>query len=228
MPEKLLNQIPQDLRRLYTKAGEAAQRENPDYAMTLFCQVLEKDPGFFDCRRALRLEQAKKAAGASSGFFKKAFSGMGSSPQIAKAKMALGKNPAEAMATAEQVLNSDPNNAMAHRIIVDAAQALEFPKTAVMSLEVMVRNSPKDKALVVEFADLAAQTGGEASASAERALDELVRAAGFDPDLAQAQKNLSARKTMDEGGYSGLADGSGSFRDILKNKDEAVSLEQAN
>ena len=148
------------------------------------------------------MEQAKKAAAQTTGFFKKAFSGMGSSPQIAKAKMALGKNPAEAMVTAEQVLNTDPNNSMAHRIIVDAALALDFPKTAVMSLEVMVRNSPKDKALGVEFADLAAQTGGEASASAEAALDELARASGFDPDLAQAQKNLSARKTMDEGGYS--------------------------
>jgi tetratricopeptide (TPR) repeat protein len=227
MPEKLLNQIPPDLRRLYTKAQEAAQRENPDYAMTLFCQILEKEPGFFDCRRALRIEQAKKAAASSSGFFKRMMSGAGSSPQIAKAKMALNKNPGEAMSIAEQVLNSDPNNSFAHRVIVDAATALEFPKTAVMSLEVMVRNSPKDKALVVEFADMAAQTGGESGASAERALDELVRASGFDPDLAQAQKNLSARKTMDEGGYSGLEKGQGSFRDILRNKEEAVSLEQA-
>lgn len=227
MPDKTLNQIPPDLRRLYVKAGEASQRENPDYAMTLFCQVLEKEPGFFDCRRALRLEQAKKAAGATTGFFKKAFSGVGSSPQIAKAKMILNKNPSEAMAIAEQVLNSDPNNSMAHRVIVDAAMAQDFPKAAVMSLEVMVRNSPKDKGLVVEFADLAAVTGGESAASAERALDDLVRAAGFDPDLAQAQKNLSARKTMDEGGYSGLEGGKGSFRDILKDKNEAVSLEQA-
>ncbi len=228
MPDKLLNEIPADLRRLYIKAQEAAQRENADYAITLFCQVLEKEPGFFDCRRALRAEQAKKAAGSSTGFFKKMMSGAGASPQIAKAKMALSRNPAEAMATAEQVLNSDPNNSFAHRIIVDAALALEFPKTAVMSLEVMVRNSPKDKSLVVEFADLAAQVGGASSSSAEAALDELVRANGFDPDLAQAQKNLSARKTMDEGGYSGLAGGEGSFRDILKNKEEAVSLEQAN
>jgi tetratricopeptide (TPR) repeat protein len=227
MPEKLINEIPPDLRRLYTKAGEAAQRENPDYAMTLFCQVLEKEPGFFECRRALRIEQAKKAAGATTGFFKRAFSGVGASPQIAKAKMALSRNPAEAMAIAEQVLNTDPNNTYAHRIVVDAATALELPQTAVMSLEVMVRNSPKDKALVVEFADLAARSGGDASAAAEAALDELIRAAGFDPDLAQARKNLSARKTMDEGGYSALEGGEGSFRDILKDKAEAVSLEQA-
>lgn len=227
MPEKLLNEITPDLRRLYIKAGEAAQRENPDYAITLFCQILEKEPAFFDCRRALRVEQAKKAAASTSGFFKKMMSGAGASPQIAKAKMALGRNPAEAMAIAEQVLNGDPNNSFAHRIIVDAAQAMELPKTAVLSLEVMVRNSPKDKGLVVEFADLAAQTGGAAAASAERALDDLVRNGGFDPDLAQAQKNLSARKTMDEGGYSKLEGGEGSFRDILRNKEEAVSLEQA-
>jgi len=228
MPEKLVNEIPPDLRRLYLKAAEAAQRENPDYAITLFCQILEKEPAFFDCRRALRVEQANKAAGTTTGFFKKMMSGAGASPHIAKAKMALGRNPAEAMAIAEQVLNSDPNNSFAHRIIVDAAQALDLPKTAVLSLEVMARHSPKDKALIIEFADLAARIGGEASASAERALDELARAAGFDPDLAQAQKNLSARKTMDEGGYSALEGGGGSYRDILKNKEEAVSLEQAN
>jgi tetratricopeptide (TPR) repeat protein len=228
MPEKSLNEIPHDLRRLYTKAGEAAQRENPDYAITLFCQVLEKEPGFFACRRAPRIEQAKKGVGKSTGFFKRFVSDAGSSPQIAKAKMVLHKNPGEAMAIAEQVLNGDPNNSMAHRVIVDAAQAMDFPRTAVMSLEVMVRNSPKDKALVVEFADLAAQTGGESAAAAESALDELSRASGFDPDLAQAQKNLSARKTMDEGGYTALAGGEGSYRDILKNKEEAVTLEQAN
>jgi len=226
MPEKLVNQIAPDLRRIYLKGAEAAQRENLDYAITLFCQILEKEPGFYDCRRALRAEQAKKAAGASTGFFKKMMSGAGASPHIAKAKMALSRNPAEAMAIAEQVLNTDPNNSYAHRIIVDAAQALDLPKTAVMSLEVMVRHTPKDKALVMEFADLAARLGGEASASAESALDDLSRSSGFDPDLAQAQKNLSARKTMDEGGYAALEGGEGSFRDILRNKEEAASLEQ--
>ena len=100
MSEKLLNAIPPDLRRLYTKAGEAAQRDNFDYAITLYCQILEKEPAFFDCRRALRQQQVNKSAGASSGFFKKMMSGAGSSPQIAKAKMALSRNPAEAMAIA--------------------------------------------------------------------------------------------------------------------------------
>jgi len=70
-----------------------------------------------------------------------------------------------------------------------------------------------------------ATTGGNVGA-AEKALSDLVRANNYDPDLLQAQKNLSAHRTLDEGGYGALADGKGSFRDILKNKEEAVSLEQ--
>ena len=71
MPEKNINEISADMRRLHAKAVEAAQRDNHDYAVTLFCQVLDKEPGFFDARKALRVAQAKKGAGASTGFFKK-------------------------------------------------------------------------------------------------------------------------------------------------------------
>jgi len=225
MAEKKLHELPPDLRRLYTKAVEAAQRDNFDYATTLFCQVLEREPGLFECRKALREAQTRRSAGASTGFFKKMISGAGSSPQIAKAKFALGKNPAEAMAIVEQVLNGDANNPFAHRIIVDAAHALELPQTMVLSLETMVRLSPKDKALVIELANAVAETGSHATV-AEKFLDELIRTTPYDPELLQAQKNLSAHKTMDEGGYGALEGGEGSYRDILRNKEEAVSLEQ--
>ena len=225
MAEKHLNQLSPDLRRLYTKAVEAAQRENFDYATTLFCQVLKTEPGLFEARKALRAAQTQRSAGESKGFFKKMMSSAGSSPQITKAKITLSKNPAEAMAIAEEVLNSDANNPFAHRIIVDAANALALPQTAVLSLETMVRLAPKDKALVVEFANAVADTGGHAEV-AEQFLDELIRTTPYDPDLKQAQKNLSAHKTLDQGGYNALADGKGSFRDVLRNKEEAVSLEQ--
>jgi tetratricopeptide (TPR) repeat protein len=225
MPEKKANEISRDLRALFTKAADSAQRENYDYAIALFCQVLQREPAFFEARKALRIAQAKKGGGASSGFFKKMMSNAGSSPQIAKAKMALHKNPGEAMAIAEEVLNGDPNNSFAHRVIVDAAQALDLKQTAALSLESLVHNSPKDKALVVEFANTVAESGTSANV-AEKYLDDLIRSLPYDPDLIQAQKNLSAHKTMDEGGYGALEDGKGSFRDVLRNKEEAVTLEQ--
>jgi tetratricopeptide (TPR) repeat protein len=62
----------------------------------------------------------------------------------------------------------------------------------------------------------------------ESILADLYRANPGDNELAQALKNISAQQTMDEGGYDELADGTGSYRDILKNKEEAISLEQQN
>jgi tetratricopeptide (TPR) repeat protein len=225
MPEKSINEIAPDMRRLHTKAVEASQRDNTDYAITLYCQILEREPGFYECRKALRAEQAKKAGTTSTGFFKKMMSSAGSSPQIAKAKMALHKNPVEAMAVAEQVLIGDPTNASAHRIIADAALALDMPKTRVLELGTMAKHAPKDKAVIVEFAQAVGETGSNAD-EAEKLLDELIRTSPYDTDLLQVQKNLSAHKTMDEGGYGALEGGEGSYRDILRNKDEAVSLEQ--
>jgi tetratricopeptide (TPR) repeat protein len=224
MAEKSINEISREARLLFTKANEAAQRENLDYAIALFNQVLEKEPGFFDCRKALRAAQFQKC-GDRGGFFKKMWSGAGSSPQVAKAKMAMSKNPAEAMATAEQILNGDPNNSAAHRIIVEAAQALELPQTAVMSLDILVKNSPKDKNLAIEFAYAVGTTGGD-TGPAERILAELLRNSPNDGEVNQALKDLSARKTLDQGGYNALEGGQGSYRDILKDKQQAVSLEQ--
>ena len=79
MAEKNINEISREARMLFTKANEAAQRENLDYAIALFNQVLEKEPAFFECRKLLRAAQFKKA-GAGKGFFKKMLSGASSSP----------------------------------------------------------------------------------------------------------------------------------------------------
>src|SRR5271155_2146263 len=188
MAEKNINEISRDARLLFTKANEAAQRENTDYAIALFNQVLEKEPAFYDCRKALRAAQFRKA-GAGKGFFKKMLSGAGSSPQVAKAKMVLGKNPGEAMAIAEQILNGDPNNSSAHRIIVDAAQALELPRTAVLSYETLSNNSPKDRNLAIEFAEALAAAGDVSENEnnrGEKILMDLLRDNPADGDLNKA------------------------------------------
>jgi len=225
MAEKSLNELPRELRMLFTKGNEAMQRENFDYAIDLFSQVLAKDPAVYDCRKALRTAQMRKAGG-GSGFFKRMLSSAGSSPQLAKGHMALSKDPAEALRIAEQILNSEPLSSGAHKLVVEAATALELPKTAVMSLEILANNSPKDRDVAIKFAKALADSGEVGKA--EKILADLYRSFPADNELGQALKDLSARKTLDEGGYDALADGTGSYRDILKDKDEAVSLEQQN
>jgi len=164
--KKDISEISRDARILFNKANEAAQRENLDYAIALYNQVLEKEPGFFDCRKALRELQFRKA-GSSGGFFKKMLSGAGSSPLVAKGQIALRSNPASALAIAEQILNSDPHSSAGHRLIVQAAQTLELPRTGVLSLETLLKNSPKDKDLAIEFANGLAASGGDAAAANE-------------------------------------------------------------
>lgn len=225
MSEKTVNDVPRDLRALFTKGNDALLRDNHDYAISLFESVLKREPTFYECRKALRAAQQAKS-GKGGGFFKKAWSSASNSPQVAKAQLALRSNPAEALAIAEQILAGDANNSGAHRVVVDASSALEMPQTAVLSLEILVKNSPRDKGLAMQFANTLADTGD--TRSAERILTEFARQMPNDPEVAQAVKNLSARHTMGNSGYEKIAEGKGSYRDILRNEEEAKSLEQEN
>jgi tetratricopeptide (TPR) repeat protein len=223
MAEKKLTDLPRDLRLLYQKGNDAVLRENYDYAIELYNQVLDKEPGLFDGRLALRNAQIKKA-GSGRGFFKKVLSSASTSPLVAKGQLTVHKNPAEALSIAEQILNHDPQSSAGHKLIVEAANALELPRTAAMSLEVLARNSPKDKDIAVQFAKALAAIGE--GARAEKFLSDFVASLPYDNELQQALKDLSANKTLDEKGYQAVATGQGSYRDILKDKQEAVSLEQ--
>ena len=223
MAEKTMSQIPRPVREQYQKGMSAFDCKNIDYAIAIFNQVLAQEPAFFECRQALRATQHKKSGG-SSTFFKKMLSGAGSSPLLAKAQIAGLKDPLEAIKTAEQILNSDFNSAAAHKLLAEAALAADLPKTAVLSLEIVVKNSPKDEEAQKSLAR-AYSAAGEGE-KAEQVMAELMRQHPGDLRLADELKDISARKTLAEGGYDALASGTGSYRDILKDKERSVELEQ--
>src|SRR2546425_1671293 len=207
MPEKNISEIPRDVRDLYQKGGAALQRQNFDYAIAIFNQVLQREPGFFECRQALRAAQFKKVGG-STGFFKKMLGGASSSPLLAKAQMSLRKNPLEAILIAEQILNGDPQSSAAHKILAEAALEADLPRTACFSYEILLKNSPKDFDLTMDYGKALARAGQVAKA--ESVYAELQGAYPHRGEVSEALKNLSARKTLDEGGYDALADGKGS------------------
>ncbi len=225
MAEKRVSEVARAWRELYEKGVQAVQRQNLDYAIELFTQALLKEPAFYECREALRGAQLKKA-GAAGGFFKKVLGTASSSPMLAKAQLSLRHNPIEALHTAEQILNSDPRNESAHKVLAEAALAADLPRTAVLSLDFVYKNDPRDRTIALRLAE--ALAAASQIPRAESILVELQRSAPNDAGVTDALKNLSARRTMDEGGYENLAEGKGSYRDILKDKQEAVALEQAN
>ena len=224
MPEKTLSQVPRPLREQFEKGKAALDRHNYDYAIALCTGILEQEPAFFDCRNVLRVSQEKKTEGHRGGFFKKMVSGATSSPLVAKGQFALGSQPLEALKIAEQILNSDPHSASGHKLLASAALAADLPKTAILSLQILLKDSPKDQELKKDLGHAYAQAGDVDMA--EKIFADLVRLNPGDGKLAEELKDLSARKTMAEGGYDDLADGKGSYRDILKDKDQAVALEQ--
>ena len=192
MPEKTLNDLPRDLRQLYTRGYDALQRENFDYAIEMFTTILIKEPYVFECRKSLRTAQTKKS-GSGGGFFKRAFSSASSQPMIAKGQMALRKSPLEAIQIAEQILNTDAQNSGAHKLLADGALAAEMPRVAVMSLEILVKVSPKDKELSYKLAEALALTGEKTRA--ETILTDLQKEHPGDNAIFQKLKDLSARKT---------------------------------
>jgi tetratricopeptide (TPR) repeat protein len=223
MPEKSFSQIPRNVRDQYEKGKAAFARQNFDYAITFFRAVLDQEPGFYECREALRASQFKKAGG-STGFFKKMLSGASSSPNIAKGQVALRTNPLEALKIAEDILTSDPNSTSGHKLLADAAMANELPKTAILSLEILIKASPKDQDVLHELAQAYA-AAGETEKATEK-YEELIRNRPHDTRLNEEFKNLTARATMREGGYDAIGSGETSYRDILKDKGEAEKLEQ--
>src|SRR5256885_6278239 len=224
MPEKSVTAVARPLREQYEKGLAALQRQNLDYAVAIFAQVLQKEPGFYACREALRATQAKKTGG-KSGFLRKMFGTASSSPLFAKGQIALRTNPVEAINIAEQLLNSDPNNFAAHKLLADAALAADLPRTAALSLEIAFKISP-DREVDLKLGRALASAG--LSDKAERILSELASRFPNDPEIAKVLKNVSAKRTLSEGGYEALEGGGGSYRDILKDKQEAAALEQEN
>ncbi|HTG45324.1 MAG TPA: tetratricopeptide repeat protein, partial [Verrucomicrobiae bacterium] len=208
MPEKSLSQVNPELRELYQKGNAALQRNNLDYAIAIFEQILQQEPAFWECRQALRASQFKKI-GANTSFFKKMLGGASSSPLLAKAQMSLRKHPLESLQTAEQILRSEPSSSAAHKILAEAALAADLPKTACLSLEIVLKNSPKDYDVSVQYGQALARAGQVEKA--ESVYTDLMRSHPQKGELAQFLKDLSARRTMTEGGYEGLAGGQGSY-----------------
>ncbi len=230
MSEKLLNAVPRPQRDLYEKGLAALQRNNLDYAIPLLLQALSVEPGFFDARQALRAAQFKKAGGTGggggSGFFKKMIGGAASQPALTKAQLTLRKNPAEALQAAEEILNNDAQSTGAHKLVIEAALALSFIRTATLSLEILYKTNPKDRDLALQLGACYTESG--LTSKAENVYSELLRQRPNDPEALQLLKNVAARQTLKEGGYEAVVESGGSYRDLLRNKEEAAQLEQEN
>ncbi len=206
-------ELSDNARTLWLKAVTAMERRNFGYAVSLLQPVVKESPQFIDGRKLLR-----RAAIANTKGKKSFFSGF--SAQALKGGQALKKDPASALEIAEKILENDPFNAQGNHLLKDAALALGFNEIAVFALQTISDGDSKDTKVLHELGELFYRLGDTEQAVA--VYNKIISINPSDLIAVKRSKDAAASNTMKSGGWETAKD----YRDLIKNQDEAVSLEQ--
>ncbi len=216
MAETTLDDLDRRARDLFNKAIAALERDNLDYAIELFMQTLAIAPNFTQGRKYLRAAQTKRAE--STGKLKQMMAAAKVTKLLGAAKIA--KDPLEAMQLAEQALCEDPRSGPALLTLAEAAEAAQLPETAAQTLDTYTKLNPRDTKALHWLARL--YVGMRQFDQAREVYERLLQ---INPKDFAAQKGLqdaTAAGAMAGGGWEQAT----SYRDVIKDKEEAVALEQ--
>ena len=215
MPLQTDKDLSENSRNNWLKAVSAAEIRNFGYATTLLQAVLKEAPEFLEGRKLLRRSQINLTKG------KKNFFG-GLSTLSLKGPQLLKKDPKAALELAEKTLEDDPFNDAANHLLKDAAMALGQFELAVFALQTLIEGNPKETKVLSELGELFLGHG-----DADKALATFNKVLEISPNDLIANKrakDAAAANTMKAGGWDTAKD----YRDLIKNKDEAVAMEQKN
>jgi tetratricopeptide (TPR) repeat protein len=205
-------------RETVKKARRAAQLSNYEYVVTLIGQVLKEVPTFHDGRKFLRESVIKKLSAPSK--MQKSLSTVTMAPQIFKAQSAAKKSPEESLLLIEGVLAVDPYNAQANQLLCQVAQEMNMMETACFALETLHKGDPQNTQVLHDLAKLYLKMKDP---RARTAYEAILNIKPNDGEAISGLKNAEATGTLRQGGWEQAQ----SYRDIIKDKDEAVRLEQA-
>src|SRR3954469_17251516 len=213
MPITTDKDMKDNVRALWLKALSAVELRNYGYAVSLIQNVLKESPGFLDGRKVLRRAEIANTKG------KKSFLSGLSTASMKGAGM-VKKDPVAAMELAEKTLESDPFNRQANDLLKEAAKAAGYPEIAAFALETLVEGNPKDTKLLHELGEqYTAMNEGDKAVNVYTKITEINPA---DLTAVKRSKDAAASATIKRGGWEGAT----SYRDLMKNQEQAVSLEQ--
>ncbi len=218
MDKKSIKEISSSLRAAYQKALDADNKNNPDYAVELLKTILTKEPGFVECREALRKIERKKP---EAGAFKKIINSFKTKKTLTSGQIALArKKYLDAMNAAEDVLAIEISNQSALKLLAQAAEGADARFIAIAAMETALEDAPEDLNLLKYISDLyAAEKMGT---QALRSRQKIMSLCPGDLAAEQAVRAASALAAMTENQW-----GEGkSSREMLKDADESKSLEQ--
>lgn len=216
MPVKNEKDLTDQLRGYWLKAVAAIELRNFGYAIDLLQNLLKQEPEFLTGRQMLRRTEVTRAKMEKKGFFK-----IPTAPlALMKAQRELKKNPARTIELVEKVLETAPYNLQANMLLKDAAVGAEYPEIAIFAMETLLENDPRDVKVLHELGRLYYQY--DQSHKAVDIYNRLVEIDPVDLEAVKLGKDAAARASMKQGGWNEAE----SYRDLIKDKEVAVSLEQ--
>ncbi|MGI8955421.1 MAG: tetratricopeptide repeat protein [Chthoniobacterales bacterium] len=203
-------------RGYWLKAVTAIELRNFGYAIDLLQNLLKQVPEFLTGRQMLRRAEVTRAKTEEKGFFN-----ISTAPlAVLMAQRELKKDPAKTIELAEKVLEMEPYNQQANMLLKDAAVAADFPEIAVFAMETLLENAPRDVKILHELGLLYQQY--DRSDIAVDIYNRITEINPVDLEASKLGKDAAARASMKQGGWTDAE----SYRDLIKDKEVAVSLEQ--
>jgi tetratricopeptide (TPR) repeat protein len=211
--EKELNETQ---RSLWLKAVAAVELRNLGYAISLLQEILKQEPQFLTGRQLLRRTEITKNKSTKRSFFN-----ISTAPiAIMKGQREIKKNPKRAIEMVEKVLEDDPFNRQANLALKEAATAAGWPEIGVFALRTLLEEHPRDLKVLHDLGRLYHELG-----EYEQEVDvynQIIEINPLDAEALRLGKDAAAQASIKSGEWAEAK----SYRDLLRDKEMAISLEQ--
>jgi len=216
MAIKTEKELSETQRSHWLKAVAAIELRNFDYAISLLQGVLKQEPEFLTGRQLLRRTEVTKSKSAKKSFFN-----ISTAPiAVMKAQREIKKDPKRAVEMLEKILEKEPYNRQANLALKEAAVAAAWPEIGVFALRTLLEENPRDVKVLHELGRLHHELG-ESDREVE-VYNQITEINPLDAEALRLGKDASARASMTTCGWTQAV----SYRDLIKDKEMAVSLEQ--
>ncbi len=211
--EKELSEIQ---RSHWLKAMAAIELRNFGYAISLLQGILKQEPEFLTGRRLLRRTEVTKNKVAKKSLFN-----ISTAPiAVMKAQREMKKDPKHAVELIEKILEDEPYHRQANLVLKEAAVAAGWPEVGVFALRTLLEENPRDVKVLHELGRLHHNLGqSDYEVEVYNRINEINP---LDAEALRLGKDASARASMTTGGWTQAE----SYRDLIKDKGVAISLEQ--
>src|SRR5580700_8697761 len=215
MAVKTEKELSETQRVHWLKAVAALELRNFGYAISLLQGILKQEPEFLTGRQLLRRTEVTKSKAAKRTIFN-----ISTAPlAVMKAQREMKKDPKRAIEMIEKVLEEEPYHQQANLVLKQAAVTAGWPEIAVFALQTLLEENPRDVKVLRELGRLHRDL--EQSEQEVEIYNRISEIDPLDPEALRLGKDAAARASMAAGGWTQAE----SYRDLIKDKELAVSLE---